>query len=183
MFEWSIVWLTSQNGNLTGQLWVKSKSPSPHSNCVDMDAGWSSIYPSWAAGSCNNGTARGAARGKLMVATASSMEFRLAATSGRKLHARIHDDAAAASRHSMKVAFSDSLWHSSCVKMNWRLQLCFFNSYSNSIWHSSCVILNPSMQLPWRLKNFPLLLPVSFLSTWCIPKLDELFWMNSFPTA
>ena len=52
---------------------------------------------------------RGAARGKLMVATASSMEFRLAATSGRKLHARIHDDAAAASRHSMKVAFSDSL--------------------------------------------------------------------------
>ena len=32
-----------------------------------------------------------------MVATASSMEFRLAATSGRKLHARIHDDAAAAS--------------------------------------------------------------------------------------
>ena len=55
------------------------------------------------------GDTRGAARGKLMVATASSMEFRLAATSGRKLHARIHDDAAAASRHSMKVAFSDSL--------------------------------------------------------------------------
>ena len=110
--------------------------------------------------------AKGAARGKLMVATASSMEFRLAATSGRKLHARIHDDAAAASRHSMKVAFSDSLWHSSCVKMNWRLQLCFFNSYSNSIWRSSCVILNPSMQLPWRLKNCLLPLPIWFLSTW-----------------
>ena len=109
---------------------------------------------------------RGAARGKLMVATASSMEFRLAATSGRKLHARIHDDAAAASRHSMKVAFSDSLWHSSCVKMNWRLQLCFFNSYSNSIWRSGCVILNPSMQLPWRLKNCLLPLPIWFLSTW-----------------
>ena len=32
MFEWSIVWLTSQNGNLTGQLSVKSKSPSPRSS-------------------------------------------------------------------------------------------------------------------------------------------------------
>ena len=42
-----------------------------------------------------------------MVATASSMEFRLAATSGRTLHAGIHNDAAAASRHTIKVALSE----------------------------------------------------------------------------
>ena len=44
-----------------------------------------------------------------MVATPSSIVFRLAATSGRKMHAQIHDDAAAASRHTTKVALSDSL--------------------------------------------------------------------------
>ena len=40
---------------------------------------------------------RGAAREKIMVARASSMEFRLAAARCCKLHARIQDDAAAAS--------------------------------------------------------------------------------------
>ena len=52
---------------------------------------------------------RGAAGGNFLVATASSMEFMLAAASCRKLHARIQDDTAAASRHTIKVALSESL--------------------------------------------------------------------------
>ena len=43
---------------------------------------------------------------KFIVVTASSMEFRLAAANCRKLHAQIQDDAAAASRHTIKVALS-----------------------------------------------------------------------------
>ena len=52
---------------------------------------------------------RGAAGGNFLVATAFSMEFMLAAASCRKLHARIQDDTAAASRHTIKVALSESL--------------------------------------------------------------------------
>ena len=52
---------------------------------------------------------RGAAGSNFLVATAFSMELMLAAASCRKLHARIQDDTAAASRHTIKVALSESL--------------------------------------------------------------------------
>ena len=123
-----------------------------------------------------------------MVATSSSMEFRLAAASGCKLQSRILNDTNLHQALLLPLAVLDSRCRIFVSNQYQRLQLHegwhVFCQQKKSQTATSlgkthfCVIINQSMQFPWRLKNWLMALPISYLSTWVLDNKTTLGWGN-----
>ena len=135
------------------------------------------------------------------------MEFRLAAASCCKLHSRIlwWHKFVSSPPSSCSLGFSMTqicIKPSSSHLQSWILDVAFLcqinirdcnfmrddmfffvnkkKSETATSWGKThfCVIINQSMQFPWRLKNWLMALPISYLSTWVLDNKTTLGWGN-----